>query len=90
MSEYPQDVGKFALFQNEKRKAGTRQPDYTGSIEVPDGLPAGKYYLSGWKTPSKKDPKKVYLSGKIRPEVRKDGGEALATREPGQDATADW
>ena len=85
MPEYPKDVGRFALFTNDKKQAGTKQPDYNGNIELEEDLPAGKYRVNGWKTPTKNDPKKVYLSGKIAPMMERQDGPGRSAPPPKQD-----
>jgi uncharacterized protein (DUF736 family) len=75
MADYD-DTNRGALFINEKKEEGSKQPDYTGTINV-DGR---DLRLSGWKRESKQG--KKYLSLSVsepqeksdKPAVKKDSG----------------
>lgn len=49
-----------ALFKNDRKAPGTKQPDYRGTIDV-DGV---EYELAGWVRESKKGVKFLSLSVK--------------------------
>jgi uncharacterized protein (DUF736 family) len=59
MSDYEREEGQGALFVNDKKEAGSQQPDYTGVVKV-----GGKEQrIAGWKRESQSG--KKYLSIKV-------------------------
>jgi hypothetical protein len=55
------------LFRNDKKQPGDNLPDYRGTAEV-DGT---SWEVSGWIKPSKKDPKKKFMSLSFKPPYKK-------------------
>jgi uncharacterized protein (DUF736 family) len=57
---YDLQPGKFSIFPNDKKEKDT-QPDWKGSIKLPDGQ---EYYFDAWNNIAKNSGK-PYIQGKI-------------------------
>lgn len=66
---YDLQPGKFSIFPNDKKEKDT-QPDWKGSIKLPDGQ---EYYFDAWNNVSKNSGK-PYIQGKIGNPKNSNGG----------------
>lgn len=51
-----------ALFKNDRKREGKKDPDYSGSVVMPDGT---EFWLSAWI--KKKEGKKTFMSLSFKP-----------------------
>ena len=62
--------GAFSLFKNDKKEKKT-QPDWKGSIKLPDG---SEYWFDAWNKTSTNSTGGVFISGKIGNPKNSNGG----------------
>ena len=61
MPEYD-NRNRFALFRNNKKREGKRDPDFSGTFHDADGR---EYYIDAWSTEPKNGGEK-FLSGSVK------------------------
>jgi hypothetical protein len=65
MADYD-NTNTWALFKNDKREEGSKQPEYRGTLNVN----GEEYEIAAWVRTSKKDGSK-FFSGTVKPPFKK-------------------